>query len=201
MLNCLLQSPGRRSPCVDTTCGTVPPEPPEDSGRSKPPSTLDLKSVHFCVEVEGRRSRGVQAAPPDFRLRFVPKLVWTCSVSAVASNALRVISSQAGMAVFLLLWTLLGAWAFHATEGPREGALGLEVRLVQGRIGSALADQLRQPNQRSWKAIEDALQRHEAAVADAINAGFASGGVLWNFAGSLLFAVNMLTTIGEDETL
>ncbi|XP_059486882.1 uncharacterized protein LOC132203254 [Neocloeon triangulifer] len=169
---------------------------------SRPPATavIDLKTVHFSVDtVEGRRSRGVQAVPPDFRLRSVPKLRWTkkCCVKNVFGNVLRVFASQVGMAVFLLVWTLAGAWSFHATEGPREAALGLDVRLMQGRLSAALTDQLHQPNQQhAWKIVEDALQRHEHSVADAINAGYASGGVVWNFAGSLLFAVNMLTTIG-----
>jgi len=192
----LFQSPVRVA--ASTACSPMSPER-LDNGQvaSNKSSGVDLKSVHFCVEVEGRRSRGVQASPPDFRLRFAPKFKWTCSVSAVVGNVLRVFASQAGMIVFLLVWTLMGAYAFHATEGPREAGLGLEVHILQSRLAASLSDQLRQPNQRAWKSVDEVLQRHETAVADAINAGYASGGVIWNFAGSLLFAVNMLTTIGE----
>ncbi|KAF4531475.1 hypothetical protein B566_EDAN004247 [Ephemera danica] len=114
---------------------------------------------------------------------------------------LRVFASQLGLALFLLVWTLLGAAAFHATEGEREAGLVNELRVLEGRLAMDLSAELRQnpPEHRSawWRTLEQGIRRQEHAIGEALSSGYApNGGVIWNYAGSLLFAVTMLTTIG-----
>jgi hypothetical protein len=117
---------------------------------------------------------------------------------------LKVFASQLGMALFLLVWTLLGAAAFHATEGEREAELVNELRLLEGRLVMDLSAELRQapPDHRAawWRTLEQGIRRQEHAIAEALSSGYApNGGVIWSYAGSLLFAVTMLTTIGKNN--
>lgn len=159
-----------------------------------------LKSVHFSTDLEEDISCGIQVTPPQFRLRFVPRLQWRCSVRGLCILIVRVFASQLGLAVFLFIWTLLGAAAFQATEGEREAGLVRELRLLEGRLSMDLAAELRRPQPENawWRILERGIRRQEEALAEAIASGYAAnGGTIWNYAGSLLFAVTMLTTIGN----
>lgn len=156
--------------------------------------------MHFRTDLEEDISRGIQVTPPQFRLRFVPRLQCCCSVRGLCVFVVRVFASQLGLALFLFMWTLLGAAAFQATEGAREAGLVRELRLLEGRLATELVSELRrsQHDNTWWRILDRGIRHQEEALSESLASGYAAnGGIIWNYAGSLLFAVTMLTTIGK----
>lgn len=111
----------------------------------------------------------------------------------------------------MLFWTLLGAAAFYATEGPREREQVYELKDLQKDLAVGLATELRQ-----LKASEDELEplwsnkvrqyvgKHEQLLLQAVSSGYGEGGnsgQLWTFPGCFLFSVSLITTLGKEKKL
>ncbi|GLH09173.1 Uncharacterized protein GBIM_14286 [Gryllus bimaculatus] len=113
-----------------------------------------------------------------------------------------------------MVWALLGAWAFRATEGPHERQRASGVRLEQQKLADELAEAARRlaedggacgddtawrdAAQTAWRAAaRQYVVRHEQMLLDAVDDGFGEGGggYIWTFSGCLLFAVSLLTTL------
>lgn len=111
----------------------------------------------------------------------------------------------AGLAFLILTIALLGAAAFHATEGPHEDLQVRELNKTQGDLVIQLATDLRvvAPNDSVWRSvIEKSVEQHEQMVLRAAAAGYGEGGAgeggarIWTYPGGLLFAASLLTTLG-----
>ncbi|XP_066990914.2 uncharacterized protein [Anabrus simplex] len=161
-------------------------------------------------------SVGVQVSPsPQYRLRFLP----ICGCSQDESEwefchfrfFLRLIGrwafSQCGLGILLFLWALLGAAAFQQTEGPREDEQTTELRLMQKELIDNLAKDLKKVNSSSLNnteslhrgRISEYVVQHEQLLLQAVSSGYGEGGgggKVWNYAGCILFAVSLLTTLG-----
>ncbi|XP_063231876.1 uncharacterized protein LOC134536170 [Bacillus rossius redtenbacheri] len=160
-------------------------------------------------------SVGVQVSPcAQYRLRFLPM----CGCTAVEDEegdrqfcgaegvwfvlrlAGRWVLSQCGLAMVLTAWALLGAAAFHATEGPQEERQMRELKVKQLATAEQLVRELRHANHTTWlRAVQGQLEYHERALLMAVSAGYGEGGVvgtIWSYPGSILFAVSLLTTLG-----
>ncbi|KRT86259.1 hypothetical protein AMK59_1958 [Oryctes borbonicus] len=146
-----------------------------------------------------------------YRLKFWPKLTGTlkCGEDARALEHVacccRTLSqwclSQVGLALILVCWALLGAFAFYQTEGPREQEQSKELQRLQNELTVDLSTNLRQASthEESWpKTIQKYLTRHETLVLEAVSAGYGEGGGgrIWTYPGCILFAVSLLTTLG-----
>lgn len=112
-----------------------------------------------------------------------------------------------GLAWLLTFWAIAGAAAFYATEGPRETGQVAELKDMQRDLAVGLATELRQ-----LKASEEEMEplwsnkvrqyvaKHEKLLLAAVNSGYGEGGEsgeLWTFSGCILFAISLLTTLGE----
>ncbi|CAD6240523.1 GSCOCG00008827001-RA-CDS [Cotesia congregata] len=118
---------------------------------------------------------------------------------------------QFGLAWLLTFWAIAGAAAFYATEGPRETKQVAELKDMQRDLAVGLATELRQ-----LKASEEEMEplwsnkvrqyvaKHEKLLLAAVNSGYGEGGEsgeLWTFSGCILFAISLLTTLGENDLL
>lgn len=135
--------------------------------------------------------------PPLYHLRFLPD----CKNRAGSLCLIgRIVGSQCGLACLILAWTLLGAGAFHFLEGPQEQSLGSELRQLQRSLVVNLATELRQvvPHEPVWCGkIEEYFAKHETMLLEQVSHGYVGEGTIWSFAGSLLFAVSLITTLGK----
>ncbi|XP_069703305.1 uncharacterized protein [Periplaneta americana] len=173
-------------------------------------------SVNNKEIITGRFSSvGVQVSPsPQYRLRFLPICGCTtfesseqklCSIQRMRfflRLAGRWMFSQCGLGVILFIWALLGAAAFRATEGPQEEAVARELMVKQKELVIELAKDLRivKKEEPGWKnKIECYVIKHKELLLEAVSEGYGEGGSngkIWSYAGCLLFAVSLLTTLG-----
>ncbi|XP_033212201.1 uncharacterized protein LOC117169803 [Belonocnema kinseyi] len=111
-----------------------------------------------------------------------------------------------GLAWLLAFWTVAGAAAFYATEGPREREQVLKVKNMQHDLAVVLATELRQLKAEEgemeplWSnKVKQYVVKHEKLLLMAVGTGYGNGGQsgqLWNFSGCVLFSVSLLTTLG-----
>lgn len=115
-----------------------------------------------------------------------------------------------GLAWLLTLWAALGTAAFYATEGPRERQQVIELKNMQRDLAVGLATELRQlrADDREaepglWRAkVQQYVAKHERLLLVAVGSGYGEGGgnndgSLWTLPGCALFAISVLTTLGE----
>lgn len=116
--------------------------------------------------------------------------------------------SSLGLVWLLSIWAIAGAAAFCATEGPRERDQVLELKDMQKDLAVGLATELRQLRTEKEEDMEPLwsdkvrqyVAKHEQLLLAAVNSGYGEtndGGQLWTFPGCVLFAVSLLTTLGE----
>jgi hypothetical protein len=161
-------------------------------------------------------SVGVQVSPsPQYRLRFLPigsctnynrsewELCGTKGIRLLLHLVGRWIFSQCGLGVILFIWALLGAAAFRATEGPYEEQVARELMGKQRELVVELAGDLRILKQEEpwWlNKIDCYVGKHKEMLLEAVSNGYGEGGSkgkIWSYAGCLLFAVSLLTTLGK----
>ncbi|KAK0093293.1 hypothetical protein PV326_013887 [Microctonus aethiopoides] len=115
---------------------------------------------------------------------------------------------QFGLAWILTFWTVAGAAAFYATEGPREREQVFELKGMQRDLAVGLATELRQIKSNEedieplWSnKVKYYVEKHEKQLLAAVNAGYGEGGEtpggqLWTFSGCVLFTISLITTLG-----
>ncbi|KAK0167515.1 hypothetical protein PV327_004902 [Microctonus hyperodae] len=115
---------------------------------------------------------------------------------------------QFGLAWILTFWTVAGAAAFYATEGPREREQVFELKGMQRDLAVGLATELRQIKSSEedieplWSdKVKYYVEKHEKQLLAAVNAGYGEGGEtpggqLWTFSGCVLFTISLITTLG-----
>ncbi|XP_077279366.1 uncharacterized protein LOC143906890 isoform X2 [Temnothorax americanus] len=155
------------------------------------------------------------------RLRFLPSLrdieedngTSSENVSRFWKNLRflgRVSLSQFGLLWILVIWTVAGAAAFCATEGPREREQVVSLKNMQKALAVGLATELRQLRTEQDQAVEPLwrdkvrqyVAKHEELLLRAVSSGYGEGGTsgqpgqLWTFPGCVLFAISLITTLG-----
>ncbi|XP_024869546.1 potassium channel subfamily K member 10-like isoform X1 [Temnothorax curvispinosus] len=122
----------------------------------------------------------------------------------------RVSLSQFGLLWILVIWTVAGAAAFCATEGPREREQVVSLKNMQKDLAVGLATELRQLRTEQDQAVEPLwsdkvrqyVAKHEQLLLIAVSSGYGEGGnsgqpgQLWTFPGCVLFAISLITTLG-----
>ncbi|EFA01840.2 uncharacterized protein LOC103312662 isoform X1 [Tribolium castaneum] len=184
------------------------------NNRMKPGDTcVDIDQIN--LEANNYKNKftnaSVQTSPLiPYRLRFWPK---NCDFKCAPEDSCcskvglvcccRIISqwvlSQVGLTIVVVLWALLGAFAFYKTEGPRELAQSENLAKLQRNLSANLASELEKTPRENWKfTIDKYLQKHETNLLEAVSAGFGEGGggSIWTYPGCILFAVSLLTTLG-----
>ncbi|XP_076172175.1 uncharacterized protein LOC143149049 isoform X2 [Ptiloglossa arizonensis] len=112
-----------------------------------------------------------------------------------------------GLTWLLTIWAVVGAFAFCATEGPREREQVIKLKNMQKNLAIGLATELRQLRTEQdedveplWSSkVHQYVIKHEEVLLMAVNAGYGesgNGGQLWTFPGCVLFAISLLTTLG-----
>ncbi|EZA57719.1 uncharacterized protein LOC105276913 isoform X2 [Ooceraea biroi] len=115
--------------------------------------------------------------------------------------------SQFGLLWLLVTWTVAGAAAFCATEGPREREQVVSLKNMQKDLAVGLATELRQLRAEQDQNVEPLwsnkvrqyVAKHEERLLIAISSGYGEGGnsgQLWTFPGCVLFAISLITTLG-----
>lgn len=145
-----------------------------------------------------------------YRLRFWPRCNFKLGPSET-SCALKCqcclmvlgqwLLSQAGLTIILVIWALLGAYAFYVTEGPRELNQSEILAKMQHDLSKDLANELNETDNRvdMWPAtIHKYFEKHELLFLEAVGAGYGEGGGgnIWTYPGCILFSVSLLTTLG-----
>ncbi|XP_034947831.1 uncharacterized protein [Chelonus insularis] len=186
--------------------------------------SVDLKeeNTHQNTEDPLIKSIGIQTRKCEgpYRLKVLPSLRDIIDEEENDSNKRpaakfwkhlrflgRLSLSQFGLAWLLTFWTIAGAAAFYATEGPREREQVIELKTMQKDLAVGLATELRQ-----LKASEEEMEplwsnkvrqyvaKHEKLLLAAVSSGYGEGGGdsgrLWTFPGCVLFAVSLITTLG-----
>ncbi|XP_018405142.1 PREDICTED: uncharacterized protein LOC108781618, partial [Cyphomyrmex costatus] len=119
----------------------------------------------------------------------------------------RLLLSQFGLLWLLVIWTVAGAAAFCATEGPREREQIVSLKNMQKDLAIGLATELRQLRTERDQDVEPLwsnkvgqyVVKHEQLLLIAVNSGYGEGGnngQLWTFPGCVLFAISLITTLG-----
>ncbi|XP_019697671.2 uncharacterized protein LOC105184657 isoform X2 [Harpegnathos saltator] len=119
----------------------------------------------------------------------------------------RLAFSQFGLLWFLVIWTVAGAAAFCATEGPREREQVVLLKNMQKDLAVGLATELRQLRTEQDQDVEPLwsdkvrqyVAKHEKLLLAAVASGYGEGGnsgQLWTFPGCVLFAISLITTLG-----
>ncbi|XP_011169288.1 uncharacterized protein LOC105202453 [Solenopsis invicta] len=115
--------------------------------------------------------------------------------------------SQFGLLWLLVIWTVAGAAAFCATEGPREREQVVSLKNMQKDLAVGLATELRQLRTEQDQDVEPLwsdkvrqyVAKHEELLLVAVSSGYGEGGnsgQLWTFSGCVLFAISLITTLG-----
>lgn len=115
--------------------------------------------------------------------------------------------SQFGLLWLLVMWTVAGAAAFCATEGPREREQVVSLKSMQKDLVIDLATELRQLRTERDENVEPLwmdkirkyVTKHEELLLIAVSSGYGEGGnsgQLWTFPGCVLFAISLITTLG-----
>ncbi|XP_011707770.1 PREDICTED: potassium channel subfamily K member 10-like [Wasmannia auropunctata] len=119
----------------------------------------------------------------------------------------RLTLSQFGLLWLLVTWTVAGAVAFCATEGPREREQVVSLKSMQKDLAVGLATELRQLRTEQDQDVEPLwsdkvrqyVAKHEELLLVAVGSGYGEGGSsgqLWTFPGCVLFAISLITTLG-----
>ncbi|XP_076757675.1 uncharacterized protein LOC143427420 isoform X4 [Xylocopa sonorina] len=112
-----------------------------------------------------------------------------------------------GLLWLLIIWTIVGALAFCATEGPRERDQVVILKNMQRDLSVGLATELRQLRTEKEEDLEPLwsnkvqhyVAKHEQLLLMAVSTGYGEnggGGQLWTYSGCILFALSLLTTLG-----
>uniref|UniRef100_A0A6P7FJD9 Uncharacterized protein LOC114330851 isoform X1 n=2 Tax=Diabrotica virgifera virgifera TaxID=50390 RepID=A0A6P7FJD9_DIAVI len=176
-------------------------------------TTIDVDHMKLTNNKNKKVDASVQTLHiVPYRLRFVPGT--DCDVKLSPSEkscALKLacccrllsqwILSQIGLSMILVVWALLGAYAFYNTEGPRELRQAETLAKIQRDLSVDLAIDLKmtEDHQEAWSnKIHKYFERHEKVFLEAVGAGFGEGGGgnIWTYSGCVLFAVSLLTTLG-----
>ncbi|KOX68377.1 TWiK family of potassium channels protein 7 [Melipona quadrifasciata] len=113
-----------------------------------------------------------------------------------------------GLIWLLTIWTIVGAVAFCAIEGPREREQVVKLKNMQKDLAVGLATELRQLRTEKKEDVEPLwsnkvhqyVEKHEELLLMAVNSGYGengNSGQLWTFPGCILFALSLLTTLGN----
>ncbi|XP_044737332.1 TWiK family of potassium channels protein 7-like isoform X2 [Chrysoperla carnea] len=188
----------------------------------QPPHTAERNYRNKYISI------GVQASPlPPYRLRVLPKCPQPPPAKKLDEASLgdevltspgcllcigfqtcghclgRVFMSQCGLGLFLFAWALLGAAAFHFTEGPFELSEAQRLKALQNDLVVGLATDLRLVDnlQPAWReTIEKYIDKHEVLLLESVSSGYGEGGgkngQIWSYPGCILFAISLLTTLG-----
>lgn len=108
-----------------------------------------------------------------------------------------------------MIWTVAGAAAFSATEGPREREQVVSLKNMQRDLAVGLATELRQLRTEQDQDVEPLwsdkvrqyVAKHEELLLIAVSSGYGEGGKsgrLWTFPGCVLFAISLITTLGIE---
>ncbi|XP_072750998.1 uncharacterized protein [Anoplolepis gracilipes] len=119
----------------------------------------------------------------------------------------RLAFSQFGLLWLLVMWTVAGAAAFCAAEGPREREQVVSLKSMQKDLAVGLATELRQLRTERDQDVEPLwsdkvrqyVAKHEELLLVAVSSGYGEGGnsgQLWTFPGCVLFAISLITTLG-----
>ncbi|XP_043258804.1 uncharacterized protein LOC122401016 [Colletes gigas] len=112
-----------------------------------------------------------------------------------------------GLSWLLTIWAIAGAFAFCATEGPREREQVVKLKNMQKTLAVGLATELRQLRTEQEEDVEPLwsnkvhqyVAKHEEVLLMAVSAGYGesgNAGQLWTFPGCVLFSISLLTTLG-----
>ena len=130
--------------------------------------------------------------------RFVHKL------HAFAKAVYKCVSSHAGLALILLLYSFGGAVVFQAIEGPHEFDNVLNVthqrEEVVRRMWNRSVLLSRWDEADFWRVAESELEAYETTLHTAFTQGRYKTNTsqqLWGFWGSLFFCTTIYTTIGK----
>lgn len=113
-----------------------------------------------------------------------------------------------GLAWLLIIWAIVGAIVFCAIEGPREREQVIKLKNMQKDLAIGLATELRQLRTEKEEDLEPLWSnkvkqyviKHEELLLMAVNSGYGengNSGELWTFPGCILFALSLLTTLGN----
>lgn len=113
-----------------------------------------------------------------------------------------------GLAWLLTIWAIVGAIVFCAIEGPREREQVIKLKNMQKDLAIGLATELRQLRtdkeedlEPLWSnKVKQYVSKHEKLLLMAVNSGYGengNSGELWTFSGCILFALSLLTTLGN----
>lgn len=105
------------------------------------------------------------------------------------------------------MWTMAGAAAFCATEGPHEREQIVSLKNMQKELAVGLATELRQLRTKQDQDVEPLwsnkvrqyVAKHEELLLVAVSSGYGEGGnsgQQWTFPGCVLFAISLITTLG-----
>ncbi|XP_032683456.1 uncharacterized protein LOC116849913 isoform X2 [Odontomachus brunneus] len=119
----------------------------------------------------------------------------------------RLAFSQFGLLWLLVTWTMAGAAAFCAAEGPREREQVILLKNMQKDLAVGLATELRQLRTEQDQDVEPLwsdkvrqyVAKHEKLLLVAVASGYGesgNSGQLWTFPGCVLFAISLITTLG-----
>lgn len=122
----------------------------------------------------------------------------------VNKRGLRII----GLTWLLTIWAIAGAVAFCAIEGPREREQVVKLKDMQKDLAVGLATELRQLRTEKEEDVEPLwsnkvhqyVEKHEKLLLMAVSSGYGesgNSGQLWTFPGCILFALSLLTTLGN----
>lgn len=112
------------------------------------------------------------------------------------------------MTWLLTIWAIAGAVAFCAIEGPREREQVVKLKDMQKDLAVGLATELRQLRTEKEEDVEPLwsnkvhqyVEKHEQLLLMAVSSGYGesgNSGQLWTFPGCILFALSLLTTLGN----
>ncbi|XP_053984049.1 uncharacterized protein LOC128893663 isoform X2 [Hylaeus anthracinus] len=151
------------------------------------------------------------------RLRFLPSVkdIFEENGSGKKSTKIwkhirflgRLSLSLFGLSWLLTIWAVVGAFAFCATEGPREREQVVKLKYMQKNLAVGLATELRQLRTEQnedveplWSnKVQQYVAKHEEVLLMAVSAGYGesgNAGQLWTFPGCILFSISLLTTLG-----
>ncbi|CAG9762431.1 unnamed protein product [Ceutorhynchus assimilis] len=146
-----------------------------------------------------------------YRLRFWPKTDCDFKLSPSETSCslklkccFKIVSqwllSQIGLTIVVIIWALIGAYAFYNTEGPREQQQTQTLAKIQRDLSTELATYLSNSDHvDAWPdMIHKYFEKHETFFLEAVGAGFGEGGGgnIWTYPGCILFSVSLLTTLG-----
>ena len=136
------------------------------------------------------------------RSNIPPEVHANCWKSCGAT-LLSYLFSQIGVLTLFVVWSLVGAFIFHALEGLDEqqwvGTLSQQKTDVIVKLLTEL--RLVKPEEKYWRIIvEDYMNKYEGIVQQAASRGYTlrtDGKPRWGFVSSWVFSICTMTTVGK----